>query len=212
MKRYPRRQVQKFIATLAARPNRADSFNPYRNPRLARNLEHYLEALWRHPHYSGLLLVGEALGYKGGRNTGVPFSSSKLYRDVEHPFLQSLAGKLRFGQHKDQQDGEATANIVWQYLGGKQQLPLFWNAFPFHPHIKGKPSSNRKPRAGEVEEGAELLRQLVDIFRPEPIAGVGREGHRIAGKLFPDREVTYIRHPSYGGKTDFIKGMDQLLD
>ncbi|MCZ6831461.1 MAG: uracil-DNA glycosylase [Gammaproteobacteria bacterium] len=212
MKRFPRRRLQQFIARLAARPNRRDSFNPYREPPLARNLEHYLETLWRHPHYHGLLLVGEALGYKGGRNTGVPFSSSKLYTEVEHPFLQNLAGKLRFPQHNGPQDSEATAKLVWRYLQTKQQLPLFWNAFPFHPHITGKPSSNRKPRALELEEGAALLCELVAISQPQRIAGIGREGHKVAAKLFPEQEVTYIRHPSYGGKADFISGMNQLLD
>ena len=212
MKRYPRQRVRDFITSLAARPNRCDSFNPYRGPQLARNLEHYFEGLWRYADYHGLLLVGEALGYKGGRNTGVPFSSSKLYSEVEHPFLQQLAGKLYLPQERSQMDSEATANIVWRYLAGKQQLPLFWNAFPFHPHLPGEPGSNRKPRAAEVGEGAGLLLQLVDVFKPRRVAGIGREGWRIATTQFPDRDVAYIRHPSYGGKADFIAGMNQLLD
>lgn len=208
MKHYPRRRVREFIASLAARPHRSDSFNPYRDQQLARNLEHYLETLWRYPGYTGLLLVGEALGYRGGRNTGVPFSSSALYREAEHPFLHDLAGKLQLSQR----ESEATANIVWRYLSDKQQLPLFWNAYPFHPHQRGNAASNRKPRAAEVKEGAQLLRELVTIVRPRRIAGIGREGYKVATREFPDRQVIYIRHPSYGGKADFIAGMDQLLD
>jgi hypothetical protein len=197
---------------LAARPNRSDSFNPYRDPQLARNLKHYLEAMWSSPQYQGLLLVGEALGYRGGGNTGIPFSSCKLYTEVEHPFLQSLADKLRFPQQAKRQESEATASIVWRYLQTRQQLPLLWNAFPFHPHIEGEPDSNRKPRAAELEEGVERLRQLTAIFQPLRIAGIGREGHKAAATLFPEMDVVYIRHPSYGGKADFISGMDTLQD
>lgn len=211
MKRFPRQRLRELVHALAARPNCSDSFNPYRDPQLARNLMHYLEAMCVSPHYTGLLLVGEALGYRGGGNTGVPFSSSKLFSEVEHPFLQNLASKLRFPQQANRQDSEATASIVWRYLQTRQQLPLFWNAFPFHPHIKGDPSSNRKPRKAELEEGLERLRQVTAIFQPLRIAGIGREGQRAAASLFPELEVAYIRHPSYGGKADFTKGMDAFL-
>jgi hypothetical protein len=207
VKRYPRTRVREFVASLAARPHRRDSYNPYREPQLARNLEYYLQAVWRYPDYDGLLLVGEALGYRGGRNTGIPFSSSRLYSEVGHPFLQALARKLAL----QADDSEVTANVVWRQLAPGRCLPLFLNAFPFHPHKTGQPGSNRRPRAGEVDEGAAYLGQLVDIFQPSRIAGVGREGQRIAARLFPHRVVTYIRHPSYGGASEFRTGLEAAL-
>jgi uracil-DNA glycosylase len=208
VKPYPRRRVREFVASLAARPQRRDSFNPYRDAQMARNLESYLRTLWRYPHYDGLLLVGEALGYKGGRNTGIPFSSGRLYSEAGHPFLRLLAPKLGLSW----EDSEVTANIVWRELLGRQSVPLFWNAFPFHPHQRGKPASNRKPRASEVAEGTGFLRELVDIYKPRRIAGIGREGQRIAAKLFPQHAVHYVRHPSYGGKAEFSRGLERLLD
>ena len=207
MKAYPRNRVKSFITRLAERPSARDSFNPYQTPALARNLELYLQATWRDARYQGLMLVGEALGYRGGRNTGIPFSSSQLFQQVPHSFLSELAPRLTLAS----QDGEATAAIVWQYLATRQELPLFWNAFPFHPHRGNEPGSNRKPLRAELEEGAGLLSELALIFKPARVAGLGREGQRLAASVFPETHVTYIRHPSYGGKSAFIHGMKKLM-
>ena len=91
--RYPRKQVQRFVAAVAARRPSDDVANPWRQQRLARNLAVYLEALWR---IGGgrVLMLGEALGYRGGSQTGIPFSSAALLRDDKHPFLASLSRRF----------------------------------------------------------------------------------------------------------------------
>ncbi len=212
MKRFPRTRVRAFVARLAQRPVALDCTNPYSDPALARNLERYLEATWRDPAYRGLLLVGEALGYRGGVHTGIPFSSGAIYEQATgdaaaHPFLAALAPRLELHNAV----AESTASIVWRYLAGQRELPLFWNAFPWHPCRPAAPQSNRKPRAAEVDEGAARLRDLVALFRPARIAGVGRAGQELAQTVFPEQEVVYLRHPSHGGAREFARGMDRLL-
>ena len=130
-----------------------------------------------------------------------------MFQQVPHSFLADLSPRLTLAS----QDREATAAIVWQYLATRRELPLFWNAFPFHPHRSGEPCSNRKPLKAELEEGASLLCELALIFKPERVAGLGREGQRLAAGVFPETRVTYIRHPSYGGKSAFIHGMEKLM-
>ncbi len=107
-------------------------------------------------------------------------------------------------------ESENTASIVWEYLQSVTRLPLFWNAFPFHPHPAGNERKNRAPSVAEVNEGSEYLKELADIFQPSTIAGLGHKGTACVKKVF-NEDVLYIRHPSYGGKRDFLKGMSEVL-
>lgn len=200
-------RIRAFIQDLADADPGPAVFNPWSDPDCAHNLEQYLLQMWRGDGCGGLLLVGEALGYRGGRNTGIPFSSADLYRNPEHPFLQSLAPSLRLQRGP----AEATATITWQCLMAHGAVPLFWNAFPWHPHAPHQPTSNRKPRRSEIELAQPFLRRLELLFRPRVIAGVGREGQAAAIAAFPGRRVEYIRHPSHGGKRAFIATLGPLL-
>ena len=100
---------------------------------------------------------------------------------------------------------------MWDYLARRRTLPLFWNAFPFHPHHEGKPLSNRAPTADEISEGISYLRLIGEWYRPQHVAGLGRKGARALERAFPGCRVAALRHPSYGGKNEFIRGMDRLL-
>ncbi|WP_286238364.1 uracil-DNA glycosylase family protein [Neptuniibacter halophilus] len=197
-----------FYTRLAKRKNSLTVFNPYREPFKLANLQRYLELVFAQ---SGprVMLVGEAPGFKGCRLTGIPFSSGRLFSDIQHPFLKALASQIEL----DPSDlsHENTASIVWNYLSGKSIVPLFWNAFPFHPHPSRVQKKNRAPNRLEQEEGMSYLTELVDLYQPEYIAGLGRKGADSVQKMFPQRSVAYIRHPSYGGKQDFIQGMELLL-
>ena len=199
--------LRTFVNRLGRRPHSAEVFNPYRQKRLRENLYHSLSALQtlgRPP----VMLVGEALGFKGGKLTGLPFSSARLLRDPPpHPFLQQLAPQLDI-RHDDT---ENTAQMVWAYLTQANVTPLCWNAFPFHPHPIDNPSGNRAPRKPEITEGITHLRALHDLFEPYHIVGVGRAGTLCAQTAFPNHPVTRVRHPSYGGKSEFVAGMDRVL-
>ncbi|GAA5315924.1 MAG: uracil-DNA glycosylase [Candidatus Pelagadaptatus aseana] len=197
--------LEAFLTTLSKPRNTGVMKNPYRQPELLGNLRQYLRAMLSQPG-KRVLLVGEALGFKGGKLTGIPFSSGTIYQRFDHPLLQALGPQLQI----ETLESENTATIVWDYLSRSGHTPLFWNAYPFHPHPKGQPNKNRAPTAKEVQQGNRYLRLLAELYRPEVIAGVGGKGQLCARRAFPNQQVHAIRHPSYGGKADFIRGMESL--
>ena len=194
-----------FYEQLAKRKNSLTVFNPYREAHKLNNLKAYIEAM--KALNPDVLLVGEALGFKGGRHTGIPFSSARLYQEVAHPFLVSLSSHLSVFED----DAENTASIVWNALKAKQCVPVFWNAYPFHPHPSRIQKKNRAPNKIELTEGMFYLKAMNDFFKPSVIAGLGRKGVEAAKVAFPEKDILYIRHPSYGGKADFLKGIDAVL-
>jgi len=207
--------IDQFISRLSERRNSSTVFNPYRNPSLCENLKIYLLYIVNQGRYEvkGLnkkpvkMLIGEAPGYKGARLTGIPFSSGALIRQKEHRIFQIIDRKIIL----EQVISENSASLVWAALNDSEIYPLFWNAFPFHPFPKGSKNKNRAPIKKEVQEGASYLKELIEIFCPTTMAGVGRKGVAALENIFPDEEVVYIRHPSYGGKKDFEAGMKKLL-
>ncbi|MBT4289053.1 MAG: uracil-DNA glycosylase [Deltaproteobacteria bacterium] len=199
--------IEKFINLLSQQKNSSVLFNPYLNPNLANNLNLYLDLMIK-IQVKRVLLVGEAPGYKGCKHTGIPFTSGGVFQEIKHPLLKQLKKKLVL----EQIESENTASIVWRHLSNYNITPLFWNAFPFHPHPKNSPNQNRAPNQTEIKKSVNYLIQLQKIFRAEVIAGVGRNGTKAAQLAFPDLIIEYIRHPSHGGKTEFISGISKILD
>lgn len=108
-------------------------------------------------------------------------------------------------------EAERTATIVWRYLSETGKTPFFWNSFPFHPHKTDNPDTNRTPTKAEIGFGSQILADIVEIYKPELIAGIGHKGIQALKYTFPDQTFTYIRHPSNGGKTEFIRGMNSVI-
>ena len=63
----------------------------------------------------------------------------------------------------------------------------------------------------EIRLGVQFLKALADIYKVEKVASVGKSGLQAAQLAFPVSDIIYIRHPSYGGKNDFINGMNKFL-
>ncbi|WP_409264062.1 uracil-DNA glycosylase [Microbacterium aquimaris] len=147
-----------------------------------------------------LVIVGEAPGWKGARQSGVPFTSAKTV---------GLQGS-----------SEGSATIVHGMLGslGIADRTLLWNAFPLHPHDAGSPRTNRTPTDVELTAGMGPLQIAVAGRRVICIGNPARRSvERLLGLSVPvvdDATVVSpavaIRHPANGGAPEFRSGLATL--
>jgi hypothetical protein len=204
----PTDTIPRIVADLAALPAADDLFNPYADDDPAAairraNLTRHLTALLERG--TPYLMVAEAPGYRGCRWTGIPVMSERI-------MLQGIAKWDLLGAGyqptSDVPEGvaEATPTILWgaviEYL---DHPPLLWNALPLHPHKKGNRDSNRPPRAAELAMGEPFIQRVIALYAPELIFAVGRKAERSLSALGVDHVA--LRHPSQGGKADFIAGL-----
>jgi uracil-DNA glycosylase family 4 len=135
-----------FVRCLAA-ASIGETYNQYADSPLRRDrLRAFLEARAD----ARVLLVGEAVGYRGARISGIPFTSER-----------QLTGSG---------PAEATATIVHRVLAklGVEDEVLLWNVVPTHP---GSETSNRRPTRAEMEAAAPFLD---DLTRGRVAIAVGR--------------------------------------
>jgi hypothetical protein len=148
--------------------------------------------------------IGRDLGYRGGRRTGLALTD-----DVHVSAHGERWGIATDRSTKGQPVKERTAALAWSVLD-EIELPVFlWNVFPLHPHDPGQPFTNRSHRSAERAAGEELLSELLALLRPERVVALGGDAARSAERLAPGRAVR-VRHPSYGGQSDFLKQMSEL--
>src|SRR4029453_19070674 len=141
--------VERFIGLLKESPSGA-VFNPWwqmdKENDISRNgpgirrkqLRAYLrERLGK----ARLVVVGEALGYRGGHFSGIPMTSERMLLGKQ-PLIVAGIKPRRTSKPSVCPDGfsEPTATIVWGALLKVGVLPddfVLWNAFPWHsfdPH------------------------------------------------------------------------------
>lgn len=143
-----------------------------------------------------LVLVGEAAGWRGARQSGVPFTSAATV---------NLPGS-REGSATVMHDALTQLNL--------HHRALRWNAFPLHPFKPGRPRTNRTPTAAEFALGRPALAIAVQGRR---IICVGQKAAKSIGVLLgtrvpsveadPTAPALFIRHPSYGGADEFKAGL-----
>ncbi|HEX8153101.1 MAG TPA: uracil-DNA glycosylase [Thermoanaerobaculia bacterium] len=176
-----------------------------------RNLRLYFEELA--DIRPSLMLIGEAPSYRGGRLTGIAFVSETVM--LGGVAIASAPGRILGADrgYRKATDGpklstEASATMVWGTIASIEPLPLLWNAFPFHPFHAGEPLTNRVPSAAELAIGATFIRQLLRIFRFEQVVAIGNQAASSLSQL----EVAHVkvRHPSMGGKNEFVAGMARV--
>ncbi|MFA6468290.1 MAG: uracil-DNA glycosylase [Bacteroidota bacterium] len=196
--------MNKLLSKLRSYKSSDTVYNQYQNPVLINNLRLYLAHCKKKRIKT--LLIGEAPGYAGCAITGIPFTSNRILSRTDISFFDDIRKDLLPTDNST----ERSATIVWNALNDLEFVPVFWNSFPFHPHKKNSLKSNRAPLPEEVMEGKEYLKLVMEYLDPNVVAGLGWEGYNTLKDLFPEREIKYIRHPSYGGKPEFIKGLKTI--
>lgn len=154
-----------------------------------------LDAIW----------VGRDLGHRGGRRTGlaltddVHFSNHLVRWDLE-PRRPTCGAPV----------AERTAAAIWDILL-RVNAPIFlWNVFPLHPFDDGDPFSNRAHNARERKAGADVLIQIIEYIKPQRIAAIGNDAFNVLAAAFNADQIYKVRHPSYGGQSEFLSRMEEL--
>ncbi len=174
-----------------------------------RNLRLYLSEM--EPIAPRILLIGEAVSYRGGRLTGIAFVSESVMlggvTTASGPFLGADRG-YRKATPGPKLSTEASATMVWETIRGIRPLPLLWNAFPFHPFHPDNPNSNRAPSASELLIGQRFIERLIGSFAFEEIVAIGNHASFSLQRM--EIAHTKVRHPSQGGKNLFVEGMARV--
>jgi hypothetical protein len=148
-----------------------------------------LDAIW----------IGRDLGYRGGRRTGLALT------DDVHSSWHAERWQIAYERPtKGQPVAERTAAVVWSVLQEIDAPVFLWNVFPLHPHEADDPFTNRAHNAREREAGEEILASLIMLLSPKRIIGIGNDAAKSASRIVPGQCVVQVRHPSYGGQTEFL--------
>ena len=150
--------------------------------------------------------IARDLGYRGGRRTGLPLTDEMHLQT----FSEIYGGLPLSRATKGPPVAERTAAIIWKVLTQIEKPVFLWNIFPLHPFEPGDPLSNRCHTRAERKVFRDLLFTLLEMLRPKSVIAIGREAHQSLLELAIDCHA--VRHPSYGGQTEFINGMTKLYD
>lgn len=151
--------------------------------------------------------VGRDLGYRGGRRTGLALTddvhinkhAKRWDLSAERPTIGAAVA-------------ERTAAVVWSMLDQIDARIFLWNVFPLHPHEVGEPFTNRQHNARERRAGEEVLQALITLLRPERIIAIGNDAAAAANRVADAVPVICVRHPSYGGQTQFLRQVSELYE
>lgn len=148
--------------------------------------------------------MGRDLGYRGGRRTGLALTDEMRLVQFPEIYPGTEAVKATMGPAV----AERTAAEIWAVLAQLDLPPLLWNVFPFHPHEPDQPFTNRKFTASELKVADALNRQLISWLGIRRIIAIGQDAAHYAEQF--GVSVSCVRHPSYGGVTEFREGIRKL--
>ncbi len=164
-----------------------------------RNLEAYLERVGR----PRLVLLGEALGFRGGRFSGIAFTSERqlagpgerrLPWATSPPFLPTSRNPALWL--------EPSGSVVWGALGGEPAGVLLWNAFPWHPC--GSARAAVEPHARAQPASSAACPSWSGSWRRSGTRGCSRSGARPRRRWPPSASrPRRLRHPAHGGAEVF---------
>lgn len=149
--------------------------------------------------------VGRDLGYRGGRRTGLALTDD-VHIDRHAKRWDLVAKRPTVGAAV----AERTAAVIWSILDRIDTKIFLWNVFPLHPHESDDPFTNRQHNARERHAGEELLQALIVLLRPARIVAIGNDAAAAANRAADLVPVVCVRHPSYGGQTQFLRQISDL--
>jgi hypothetical protein len=168
-----------------------------------------------------LVVIGEALGYRGGHFSGIPMTSERILlgkkKDVgikpEQVFSSIKARRTSKREQCPDGFSEPTATIVWSSLlrlGLKPEEFVLWNAFPWHSFDPRRGMlSNRTPNKSEQSAGLSVLKAFLDLFPPDEIVPLGNVAASQLREL--NIESYRVRHPASGGARLFRQQIARIV-
>lgn len=155
------------------------------------------------------LLCGEAAGYQGCRHSGIAFTSERLICEGVIPRV-AATGRLT-SRHLP--FSEPSATVVWKalYRHCIENQTILWNALHVHPYLEADHNSNRTPTKAEVALGEPALRLLIRTFPKARIVAVGGTAKRLLQKTGIQAHAE-VRHPAFGGATEFSQGIARIVE
>ncbi|HKI04275.1 MAG TPA: uracil-DNA glycosylase [Thermoanaerobaculia bacterium] len=194
--------------------------NPYRDavpdldgPAAARRRRANLEAYLERVGTPRRVLVGEALGFRGGRFSGIAFTSERQLAGPQErrlPWASSPGSPFQATSRNPALWLEPSGSIVWDALGGDARGALLWNAFPWHPYGDRGPLSNRTPERSVVAANLHVLERLLAELGGARILAVGRTAQAALAVL--GVEAPALRHPAHGGAGIFRQQLSGCAD
>ena len=152
-----------------------------------------------------LLAIGEAMGYNGGRFSGIAFTAERTLLGWGEPYRPSSLRPEGYAE----QSGTIVHGLLAECAA--EQRVLLWNAVPAHPHRPGEPLTNRTPTGDELSAGGAVLRELIELADPQAIVAVGRSAERALAELGIAASAC-VRHPANGGAPRFRAGLRAVLE
>lgn len=195
----------------------ADVVNPYRDedpaldlPGAARrrrdNLAAYLDLVGP----PRVVLLGEAIGFRGGRFSGIAFTSERqLAGEGPRRFAWASSPPFLPTSRRPGLWLEPSGSIVWGALGGEPRGVLLWNSFPWHPFGARGPLSNRAPERRLLTANLHVLERLLAETAGARFLAVGRTAQAALAELGVEAPV--LRHPAHGGADVFRRQLAEQL-
>ena len=151
--------------------------------------------------------IGRDLGYRGGRRTGLAFTDEVHLQHAAQAWNVQLKKATKGAVSR-----EKTATCIWSKLNQIDEHIFTWNVFPYHPYEKGKQLSNRCHTFEERKFGVNVMHSIVSMLEPKRMVAIGNDAYNCLIKIFPNRDIVKVRHPSYGGESVFAEQIRKLYD
>jgi uracil-DNA glycosylase len=162
-----------------------------------------------------LVVIGEALGYRGGHFSGIPMTSERMLLGKQPVILSGIKPR-RASKPSVCPDGfsEPTATIVWGALLKIGVLPdqfVLWNAFPWHSFDPRRGLlSNRMPNKSEQAAGLTVLKAFLKLFSCDQVVALGKIAAAQLDHIGVD--ARRVRHPASGGAKLFRQQIARVVN